>query len=199
MPISRRHVGRSVTRDPSIAISPASGARNPATKLSSVVFPQPDGPSSVNSSPRRTCSETSCSAPTSPNRLLMPSSPTAAAASDPIGSTGLFNVEHLSEAEEKGRDGEQRGGRDNVNHRDRKHRRVCVFAHIVVHRDRESLSTLRGDKQRRGEFVERKNGGEQPAAHQTGQQQRQRDGREHARGSRAETGGGKLEAPVEVA
>src|SRR5215468_7652972 len=137
IPISRRWVGSSVTRSPSIAISPRSGARKPATRLSSVVLPQPEGPSSVISSPRRTCRETSCSATTSPNRLVMPSSRTTGAASDPIASAGLLNVEHLSEAEEESREGEQRGGGDDVNHRDGRHRRIGVLAHVVVHGDRE--------------------------------------------------------------
>ena len=41
-------VGRqSVTRSPSMRISPLSGMRKPATRLSSVVLPQPEGPSRV--------------------------------------------------------------------------------------------------------------------------------------------------------
>src|SRR5215470_7032822 len=116
-----------------MAISPASGVRKPAARLSNVVLPHPDGPSSVISSPRRTCSETSCSATTSPKRLLMPSRRTASARSSGAGSARLLNVEHLSEAEEYGGEGEQRRGCDDVDHRNRRHRRVGVFAHVVVH------------------------------------------------------------------
>src|ERR1700746_1330326 len=101
-------------------MSPASGARKPATRLNNVVLPHPDGPSSVISSPRCTCSETSCSATTSPTRLVMPSRRTASAGTADPGSAGLLNVEHLSEAEEHRGEGEQRRGRDDVDHRNRR-------------------------------------------------------------------------------
>ncbi len=45
--------GRSVTGSPSIWISPSSGYSKPAIMRSSVVFPQPEGPSSEKNSPRR--------------------------------------------------------------------------------------------------------------------------------------------------
>ncbi len=47
-------------------ISPASGARKPATSRSVVVLPQPDGPSRATSSPGLTSSESSFTAATSP-------------------------------------------------------------------------------------------------------------------------------------
>src|SRR5262245_57485168 len=108
IPISRRYVGTSVTRLPSMTISPLLGIRKPATRLRSVVLPQPEGPSSVISSPRRTQSEILSSAVTSPKRLVTPSSSTAmslplgwtAAGGEDGRSAGMLNVEHLSEAEE---------------------------------------------------------------------------------------------------
>src|SRR5260370_20083668 len=96
-----------------MVISPRSGARKPATRLSSVVLPQPDGPSSVISSPRRTCSDTSSSAAVSPKRLVTPSSATAmpsdgaAAMPGAEPSAGNLNVENLSEAEEHGGESQQ--------------------------------------------------------------------------------------------
>src|SRR6516225_7097042 len=42
IPISRRWVGTSVTSAPSMRMSPCSGFRNPATRLSSVVLPKRD-------------------------------------------------------------------------------------------------------------------------------------------------------------
>jgi len=47
-------------------ISPASGARNPATRRKVVVLPQPEGPSSATSSPGFTSSERPSTAATSP-------------------------------------------------------------------------------------------------------------------------------------
>src|SRR6266550_3035921 len=124
MPISRRYAGTFVTRWLSIAISPLS-----------------DGPSSVISSPRRTNSETSSSAATLPKRLVTPSSSTAispfariagvGAAAESASSAGMLNVQHLCEAKEDVGQNEQRCGDHNVHDRDRRHRGVGVFAHIV--------------------------------------------------------------------
>src|SRR6516164_6441630 len=167
MPISRRYAGTSVMRWPSMAISPLSGIKKPPTRLSSVVLPQPDGPSSVISSPRRTSSETSSSAVILPKRLVTPSSSTAisfspfariagvAAAAESSPSAGMLNVQHLCEAKEHVGQRQQRRGDHNVHDRDRRHRGVGVFAHVVVERNRQRLSALRSDEQRRGKFVER--------------------------------------------
>src|SRR5215831_18505614 len=144
MPISRRYAGTSVIRWPSMAISPLSGIRKPPTRLSSVVLPQPDGPSSVISSPRRTSSETSSSAAVLPKRLVTPSSLTAIfslpfaqiagveAAAESASSAGMFNVQHLCEAKEDIGQRQQRCGDHNVHDRDRGHRGVGVFARVVV-------------------------------------------------------------------
>src|SRR5215475_4493977 len=139
IPISRRYVGRLVTRRPSMAISPLSGIRKPATRLRSVVLPQPEGPSRVINSPRRTSSDTLSSAVMSPKRLVTPSSSTAT--ESPVGwvstrmkggrSAGMLNVQHLCKAEE-GIGQRQHGRSDhNVYDRDRRHRGVGIFAHVV--------------------------------------------------------------------
>ena len=47
-------------------------AEEPRARLRTVVLPQPDGPSSVMNSPRRIANEISCSAVTSPKRLVTP-------------------------------------------------------------------------------------------------------------------------------
>src|SRR5262249_50419357 len=154
-----RYAGTSVIRWPSTAISPLSGIKKPATRLSSVVLPQPEGPSSVISSPRRTSSETSSSAVILPKRLVTPSSSTAisaapfarvavAAAAESLPSAGRLNVEHLCKAEEDVGQRQQRCGDHNVHDRDRRHRGVGVFAHVVVERNRQRLRTLHGDEQR---------------------------------------------------
>src|SRR5437773_11735817 len=57
-------------------ISPASGVRNPATRRSVVVLPQPDGPSSATSSRGFTSSRRLSTAATPPYRLVSPRSVT---------------------------------------------------------------------------------------------------------------------------
>src|SRR5215471_443708 len=141
MPISRRYAGTSVIRWPSMAISPLSGIKKPPTRLSSVVLPQPDGPSSVVSLPKR---------------LVTPSSSTAispfarvagvAAAAGSVASTGMLNVQHLCQAKEDISQRQQRCRDHNVHDRDRRHRGVGVFAHVVIERNRQRLSALHGDE-----------------------------------------------------
>ena len=54
---------------PSSQISPPPGVMRPAMSCSSVVLPEPDGPSSVRNSPSSTASEVGFSATTSPYRF----------------------------------------------------------------------------------------------------------------------------------
>src|ERR1044072_6977302 len=146
IPLSRRTGGTSVPRRSSIAISPPSGIRKPATRLSSVVLPQPEGPRSVISSPRRTSKDTSSSAVVFPKRLVTRSSWTAM--SSPFGrdaivaegakgvrSARVLNVQHLCETEEYIGKSQQRGGDHDIHDRDRSHRGVCILAHVVVECD----------------------------------------------------------------
>src|SRR4051794_3580508 len=75
IPRLRRSAGTSRRRDASKNVSdpteirPDSGRWNPAIDISVVDLPQPDGPSSVNSSPSRTVKPTSSRARASPNCL----------------------------------------------------------------------------------------------------------------------------------
>src|SRR5712691_1232868 len=193
-----------------MAISPRSGIRKPATRLSSVVLPQPEGPSRVISSPRRTNKDTSSSAVILPKRLLTPASSTAmsslcgrgalvAAAAQGGRSAGMLNVENLCKTEEDIGQSQKRRGEHDVHDRDRGHRGVGVLAHVVVESDRQRLGALHGDEQRSGEFVERQDRREQPAADQARKQQRQRDGGENAVGRCTEARGGKLQSWIEIA
>src|SRR5438874_12934596 len=70
MPILRAYGGRPSTRRSPNRMSPPSTEEKPAIMRSSVVLPQPDGPSSVNSSPSPTSSETRSTAMAAPNRLV---------------------------------------------------------------------------------------------------------------------------------
>ncbi|MNL65585.1 hypothetical protein D3C87_1899340 [compost metagenome] len=62
MLVGRRFGGVPITDCPSMRISPVLGVSNPAIERSSVVLPQPDGPSSEKNSPAAMSSETSSSA-----------------------------------------------------------------------------------------------------------------------------------------
>ena len=58
---------------PSSRMRPASGVSKPAITRSSVVLPQPDGPSSAKNSPSLISSETPSTAVTRAERLVTPS------------------------------------------------------------------------------------------------------------------------------
>ena len=62
----RSYGGRSVTSSPPSSTRPVSGCSNPARMRSSVVLPQPLGPSSEKNSPCLTDSDTRSTAFTSP-------------------------------------------------------------------------------------------------------------------------------------
>src|SRR5258705_11548566 len=140
-----------------MAISPLSGVRKPPTRLSSVVLPQPDGPSNVISSPRRINSDTSSSAVILPKRLVTPPSSTAippspavlaavvAAGAESAPSAGLLNVQHLCEAEKNVGQRQQRRVDHNVDDRNRGHRGVARLAHAVVEANRQGLRRRRRD------------------------------------------------------
>ena len=70
MPRSRLWVGSAVMSAPSSAIEPALGSSRPAIMRSSVVLPQPDGPSRHTNVPCGTASVTSSTAVKSPKRLV---------------------------------------------------------------------------------------------------------------------------------
>ncbi len=73
MAILRSRGSRTVTSSPPIQMRPASALSRPATTLSKVLLPQPDGPSSTMNSPAATASEMSVSTATAPKLLAMPS------------------------------------------------------------------------------------------------------------------------------
>ena len=66
MPSPRWCTGRAVTSSLPKYSAPASGRTKPATMFSSVVLPEPEGPSSVRNSPGCTSSETLSSAVNEP-------------------------------------------------------------------------------------------------------------------------------------
>src|SRR5262249_27878713 len=73
MPVLRRCGGSVSMRCSPNRMRPSSSSQKPATMRNSVVFPQPDGPSSVKNSPSRTESDTLSTARTVPNVRATPS------------------------------------------------------------------------------------------------------------------------------
>src|SRR5690606_28679258 len=71
---ARSATGRSVMSLPLNETAPMSGKSSPAMMRSSVVLPDPDGPSSARNSPGRASRLTLSSATKSPKRLVMPES-----------------------------------------------------------------------------------------------------------------------------
>src|SRR5437879_2699390 len=72
MPTRRRRTGSARKSSPSKRTSPASGCSSPASTRSSVVLPEPDGPSSARNSLSLACRDTFFSAGNRPNVLEMP-------------------------------------------------------------------------------------------------------------------------------
>ena len=73
MPVLRLCGGSVSMRSSPNRMRPVSSSQNPATIRSSVVLPQPDGPSSVKNSPSRTAIDTSSTARTAPKVRATPS------------------------------------------------------------------------------------------------------------------------------
>src|SRR5215469_7082675 len=73
MPTRRSRGERARKSWPSNCTPPASGVSSPAITRSSVVLPEPEGPSSARNSPGRASIETPFSAGKRPNRLATPS------------------------------------------------------------------------------------------------------------------------------
>src|SRR3954470_22893421 len=72
MPTFRWRTGRARKSSPPKGTSPVSGCSNPASTRSSVVLPEPEGPSRARNSLSRACSDTSFSAGKRPNCLEIP-------------------------------------------------------------------------------------------------------------------------------
>src|SRR5216684_3490214 len=132
-------------------MSPPSGLKKPAARLSKVVLPHPDGPSSVMNSPRRIDSETSRSATASPKRFVTESKRTAMSspaanpvvcAATPV-SASMFNIQYLTETQECVGEDDQRTRADDLHHRQPRHRRIAISPHIVLQGKRKGLRPLR--------------------------------------------------------
>src|SRR6266540_4399265 len=122
MPRLRRSGGRITRRATSVStefptvMRPASGRSKPATQLSVVVLPQPEGPRRVTNSPSATVSDTSSTARTPPSNTFTRSSMTTsrvatALATEPCPEDALADHDrHEGEHELDRRQGRDRAG-----------------------------------------------------------------------------------------
>src|SRR6185437_11582829 len=85
--------GTPVMSWPSMTTRPVSGVSKPAIMRSRVVLPQPEPPSSANSSPRAISRSTPATAWTSPKRLVTPESLTMRSLTRLLGAAGRDGVE----------------------------------------------------------------------------------------------------------
>src|SRR5436190_11790019 len=123
MPTRRRRTGRARKSSPAKRTSPASGCSSPASTRSSVVLPEPEGPSNARNSLSWACSDTPFSAGNRPKDFSIPriSSARGAAASVSAGSgefTGVSpfkgGLEDQGDEPEGGQEAGRRKGADEV-------------------------------------------------------------------------------------
>src|SRR3982751_6998641 len=132
MPTFRWRTGRDRKSSPPKRTSPVSGCSRPASTRSSVVLPEPDGPSRARNSLSRACSDTFLSAGKRPNCLEIPRISSAsvssvfAAAGKVAGNTPLEEgFEDKREDPEAGKDGCRRERADGV---------IVIVEHLDVKR-----------------------------------------------------------------
>src|SRR6266850_3093792 len=171
MAMCRSRGGRSETsRSPMRTVPPSMRSR-PARHLSSVVFPQPEGPSRTMNSPSRTRRSTSLSAVVFPKVLRTDSNATLDMVSSPSRSPEIEQVlAHEEDKEERWDDHEEAAREAEVERRD-------------VQRGQD-LGRQRGvaDRQdrRREDFIPRSHEAEDRRRREAGKRERQRDPRERA-------------------
>src|SRR6202022_2065759 len=115
----RSRGGRSETSRSPIRTAPPSIRSRPARHRSSVVFPQPEGPSRTMNTPSRTSRSTSLSAIVFPKILRTDSNATLDMFSSPARSPQIEQVlAHEEDEEERGNDHEETAGEPEVERRD---------------------------------------------------------------------------------
>src|SRR5256885_209436 len=167
----RSRGGRSETsRSPMRTVPPSIRSR-PARQRSSVVLPQPDGPSSTMNSPSRTSRSTSLSATVLPKTLRTDSNATLDMFSSPTRSPKIEQVLAHEEDEKERRDDHEKTAREAE----------------VERRDVERGQDLRRQRgvpyrqDRGGEnFVPRRHEAEDRGGREAGKRERQRDPRERS-------------------
>src|SRR5919109_707453 len=199
---SRRFGGTPPTSRPRRRIWPASGSSNPATMRIVVVFPHPDGPSSVRNSPSWTSREIPRTASIAPKdfrtsrRLIATSAPERSISAPPTddlaGRADLRLQPALRQPPPHLRHDDDGPGQDHHDDGDGDHRRqVLRQAHLreKVKRERRGLP---GDERRDHDLVERDHEGDQERGHQRGREQWHRDRSEGGERGRSQIASGLL-------
>src|SRR5205809_1011013 len=167
----RSRGGRSETsRSPMRTVPPSIRSR-PARHRSSVVFPQPDGPSRTMNSPSRTSRSTSFSAVVFPKTLRTDSKATLDISGSPSRSPEIEQVlAHEEDKEERRDDHEEAAGEPEVERRD-------VQRGEDLGRERR---VAYGEDRRREHLVPRGDETEDRRGRKSGKRERERDPRERA-------------------
>ena len=175
---------------PSSRMRPSSGVSKPASMRSSVVLPQPDGPSSAKNSFSRMSSETPSTAATGPKRLVTLSM--ARSVRGVAHGVERSAVEALRETQ-RGDADRHDDGRQRVDLR----RDAEADHRVDLHRQRGRGAPGAGGEEGDDELVDREREGEQRAGDDGRQDHRQRDAAEGGERRGAEIGRGLDDRPVE--
>src|SRR5262245_16153719 len=172
---------------PSIMTSPDVGISNPASMRSSVVLPQPDGPSREKNSPRRMSNDTSSTALTGPKCFEMSwiwmMLSLNAMASERSRCIGLDAATAQPFGED---DNDDRGREDGAAEREGR-RQLVGKAQLAVEEHRQRLVGA-AEEERHDELVERDGEAHQQAGDDAGQGDREGDAPEIGRASCRERG-----------
>src|SRR5579872_213418 len=130
------------TRRPPTTISPASGSAKPAKSRRSVVFPQPDGPSTHTSAPSGTERSSASITGTSPKRLTRPRSSNVAISAAQLRRSNAHGPQPIHQDQ----NAERQHHQEEAQHRDAT--RVAGFVE-VVHEHGDDLRVSREEQNRR--------------------------------------------------
>ena len=184
---------------PAISIVPPLGVVKPAIIRSVVVLPEPDGPSSVTNSPRRTSRSTPSTAVTLAERLAEVRAARAPAARPTAGRRPAAGdcrrhgrrlaADDEQQQQQRGRDDHQRG-------RDGRDGRIDHLADLLPHLDRQRPESGVGHEDRDDDLVPGRDEREQRPGEDARQDDRERHPPERPARVGAQAGRGQLEVAV---
>src|SRR4051812_2968335 len=165
MPTLRWRTGRDRKSSPPKRTSPVSGCSRPASTRSSVVLPEPDGPSRARNSLSRACSDTSFSAGKRPNCLEIPRISRARVSSVFAAGGKLPGVAPFEDGLEDKRDDPEAG--ENGCRRECADGVIVIVEHLDVKRQSVGQAAdVAGDHGNRAELTHRARIAEQDAVEQ---------------------------------
>src|SRR5438876_12147657 len=195
MAIRRRSGGTTLVGDERhrspTQISPASGRRNPATRRSVVVLPQPDGPRSETSSPGSTRRSSPSSAARSPYRFVSPLIVTPG-----MGSRSVLRADDVATEQRLHHDDGGEGHAEHKEAEDRDGAELALLLQVEDH-DRDHLGAGREEDDRRRQLTDHADEDEAPGGDDAAPGERRRDLAEHAQAPRTEDASRLLELGVD--